>query len=81
MFWKIGLVASELKQWLPELSPESLVFLSHKDCDITSILSKAFNTHEPTIVINAAAYTAVDAAEDDIHQCNLGKWICFGGNC
>ena len=71
-FGSSGLVASELKQWLPELSPDSLVFLSHKDCDITSeaALSKAFNTHEPTIVINAAAYTAVDDAEDNIHLAN-----------
>ena len=64
-FGSTGLVASELKQWLPELSPESLVFLSHKDHDITSDsnLKLAFETHEPSIVINVAAFTAVDDAE------------------
>ena len=71
-FGSTGLVASELKQWLPELSPESLVFLSHKDCDITSDsnLKLAFETHEPSIVINAAAFTAVDDAEGAVNKAN-----------
>ncbi len=41
------------------------VGLSHRDCDITdpAQVEAAFQTHRPELVINAAAYTAVDHAE------------------
>ncbi|WP_405224961.1 dTDP-4-dehydrorhamnose reductase [Dokdonia sp. Asnod1-B02] len=49
------------------------VFLSRKDFDITSRdnISSVFDTHQPDVVINTAAYTAVDAAEDDKDQAFL----------
>jgi dTDP-4-dehydrorhamnose reductase len=42
-----------------------LVPLSKSDCDITDhdALSNAFATHRPTLAINAAAFTNVDACE------------------
>jgi dTDP-4-dehydrorhamnose reductase len=42
-----------------------VIGLSHSDCDITvrAQVETAIQTHRPELVINAAAYTAVDAAE------------------
>ena len=44
-----------------------VVGLSRAELDITSAadVADAITTHRPEVVINAAAYTAVDAAEDD----------------
>lgn len=44
-----------------------LVALGRGECDITSevSLSKAMQLHSPDVVINAAAYTAVDRAESE----------------
>ena len=80
-FGKSGLVASELQQWLPELNSDELKFLSRQDCDITnaSQVESAINEFKPSHVINAAAYTAVDAAEDDTHQCNLVNGFALEG--
>ena len=42
-----------------------IIGLSHRDCDITvrAQVEAAIQTHRPELVINAAAYTAVDNAE------------------
>jgi dTDP-4-dehydrorhamnose reductase len=42
-----------------------VVGLNHRECDITdrAAVDRAMATHRPDVVINAAAYTAVDAAE------------------
>jgi dTDP-4-dehydrorhamnose reductase len=42
-----------------------VIGLGHRDCDITdpAQVDAAIATHRPDLVINAAAYTAVDAAE------------------
>ena len=47
------------------------VGLGSKDCDITSFeaLEKTFNEIKPDAVIHCAAYTRVDAAEDDVERC------------
>ena len=44
-----------------------VIGLSHPDCDITdpAQVEAAFQSHRPELVINAAAYTAVDDAEND----------------
>jgi dTDP-4-dehydrorhamnose reductase len=46
-----------------------VVGLSHRDCDITdrAQVSAAIKTYRPELVINAAAYTAVDDAESGSH--------------
>ena len=66
-FGKQGQVAMALQQYLVELNPEALLFLSRMDCDITheSQVSRAINQFKPTHIINAVAYTQVDACEDD----------------
>jgi len=48
-------------------SPYRLIPLTRADLDIDNAVAieKAFNTHTPQIVINAAAYTAVDKAEHE----------------
>lgn len=44
-----------------------VVGLSHRDCDISdwAQVDAAMRAHRPELVVNAAAYTAVDAAESD----------------
>lgn len=43
-----------------------IILLRRKDCDVTSFESilQAVSLHEPDVILNAAAYTAVDDAED-----------------
>jgi dTDP-4-dehydrorhamnose reductase len=49
------------------LAGEAVIGLDYPDIDITDMESvqRAISTADPQIVINAAAYTAVDAAEED----------------
>jgi dTDP-4-dehydrorhamnose reductase len=48
-------------------APRDLIALRHSDCDIRdrAMVVSAVGRHRPSLVINAAAYTAVDAAEAD----------------
>lgn len=48
----------------------SLIFLSAQEANITDplALAKVFEQHDPEVVINCAAYTAVDLAEDELEQ-------------
>lgn len=51
-----------------KLYPElTLVFATKHELDITETLSidKAIQVHQPDVIVNTAAYTAVDAAEND----------------
>ncbi len=43
-----------------------VVYLGRSDCDLSneSLITKVLNKFQPQIIINAAAYTAVDKAED-----------------
>ncbi|WP_394200826.1 dTDP-4-dehydrorhamnose reductase [Shewanella waksmanii] len=63
---KGGQLATELQATLP--SQFELVSLDSSTLDITdlSALEQAVTTYQPTIIINAAAYTAVDKAESDV---------------
>ena len=58
-----GQLGVELLRTAP--SNFQVVGLSHRDCDIADAaqVEAAIQTHRPELVINAAAYTAVDAAE------------------
>lgn len=62
VFGKTGQVATELAALRPQA-----VFLSRSDVDLTDAeaCAAAITAHAPTAVINAAAYTAVDKAEDE----------------
>jgi len=57
-----GQIAWDIKQQHPQA-----ICLSKKDCDITSKqqILEQLDKHQPTIVINTAAYTAVDKAETE----------------
>src|SRR5579872_2354686 len=61
-----GQVGWELTQQ-PASTPMILIPVKHSECDITSEkeVEQLFEHHRPDIVINAAAYTAVDKAESD----------------
>jgi dTDP-4-dehydrorhamnose reductase len=62
VFGQTGQVATELARRAPEA-----VFLGREQADLASPVSgaNAIRTHVPDVVINAAAYTAVDRAEDE----------------
>jgi len=62
VFGKTGQVATELARRAPEA-----VFLGRDDADLTdpAACAAAIAHHAPDAVINAAAYTAVDRAEDE----------------
>ena len=49
----------------------ALLPLSHQALDVTDhrAVQKAIVTHQPSVVINAAAYTAVDKAESEPERC------------
>ena len=53
-------------------APETLTVqgLSRQQCDVAddAALARAIKDADPHVVINAAAYTAVDAAEDEPRQ-------------
>ncbi|HKL69072.1 dTDP-4-dehydrorhamnose reductase [Salibaculum sp.] len=62
VFGKSGQIATELARRAP-----GAVFLGRKDADLCDPegCAAAIHAHAPNAVINAAAYTAVDHAEDD----------------
>lgn len=49
----------------------ALVALDSAECDISSLsaVERAMNAHAPQVIINCAAYTAVDKAETDRDRC------------
>jgi len=59
-----GQLASHLVELLAE---ESVLALGRAELDVTDALEvrRVVDAHHPDVVINAAAYTAVDAAEED----------------
>jgi dTDP-4-dehydrorhamnose reductase len=68
VFGRDGQVGRALQVCLKDLKVPA-VFLGRADCDLTneSSIVEVFNRYQPQVIINAAAYTAVDKAE------NLGE--------
>ena len=68
VFGKNGQVARSLA---PRLQHHDVVFQSSADTDlaVTGAATRAIETHAPSIVINAAAYTKVDLAEEETSLC------------
>lgn len=66
-----GMVGSDLRDELTSRG-EDVVAFARADFDITDqrIVSSVIREHRPTIIINCAAYTKVDAAEDDERMAN-----------
>jgi dTDP-4-dehydrorhamnose reductase len=68
LFGASGQVGTELRRlW----KGGGLVAMTRADCDIRepSALRTAIHNADPDLILNAAAYTAVDQAETDIEQC------------
>ncbi len=65
VFGKDGQVGKALQTCLKDLKV-SAIFLGRSDCDLSNELSirEVLNRYQPQVIINAAAYTAVDKAED-----------------
>ena len=65
IFGGTGQVGGALQLTVPDWA--EIVALERADCDIgdASAITSAMSAHTPVLVINAAAYTAVDAAEHD----------------
>jgi dTDP-4-dehydrorhamnose reductase len=65
VFGRDGQVGKALQTCLKDLKV-TVVFLGRSDCDLSSELSitDVLNRYQPQVIINAAAYTAVDKAED-----------------
>ena len=64
--------AGQLSYELVRILGDNTVCLGPEDTDITSeeVLTKTLNALAPEVIINAAAYTAVDKAEDDLALCH-----------
>src|SRR6056300_680510 len=50
-----------------ELTEHELISLTRQDCDLTNLdhIKKVIDYHQPELIINPAAYTKVDQAEDE----------------
>jgi len=66
VFGKTGQVATEL-QTLAGSQPQDMIFLGRDQADLSDPAAcvAAIHAHAPSAVINAAAYTAVDKAEEE----------------
>ena len=65
VFGRDGQVGKALQACLKDLKAP-VVFLGRSECDLSSeaSITQVLNRYQPQIIINAAAYTAVDQAED-----------------
>ena len=65
VFGRDGQVGQALQICLKDLKAP-VVFLGRSDCDLSSesSIAQVLNRYQPQVIINAAAYTAVDKAED-----------------
>ena len=50
-----------------ELTEYELICLTRKDCDLTNLdqIRQVIDQHQPDLIMNPAAYTKVDQAEDE----------------
>ena len=50
-----------------EMTDHELIGLTRQDCDLTNLdqISQVIDQHQPNLIINPAAYTKVDQAEDE----------------
>jgi dTDP-4-dehydrorhamnose reductase len=71
IFGRDGQVGRALQACLKDLKVPA-VFLGRADCDLTSesSIAEVLNRYQPQVIINAAAYTAVDKAEN-LGECEI----------
>jgi len=71
VFGKDGQVGKALREML--VIQQNVTFIGRDECDLTSEdqIKATLQKSQPQIVINAAAYTAVDKAETEIDQAQL----------
>jgi dTDP-4-dehydrorhamnose reductase len=69
VFGRDGQIGRALQVCLKDLKTP-VVFLGHSDCDLSNEVSirDVLNRYQPQVIINAAAYTAVDKAESADQQ-------------
>jgi dTDP-4-dehydrorhamnose reductase len=70
---KNGQLGYALQEALAPLG--ELIALGRSECDMTDLnaVAQAVQTHQPNVIVNAAAYTAVDKAETDQVNCYLAN--------
>ncbi len=70
---KNGQLGYELAKQLPAIA--EVVALGREELDLTDLnaVAQVVQTHQPNVIINAAAYTAVDKAETDQVNCYLAN--------
>ena len=66
LFGATGQVGSELVKTLQALGPVIALGRGHADFSEPESLRALVRMHQPRIIVNAAAYTAVDRAEDEL---------------
>lgn len=61
----------QLGQSLAKVAPEDVILIEASDVDITNFkdVMNSLVQHVPDVVVNCAAYTAVDKAEEDVNTC------------
>lgn len=61
----------QLGQSLAKVVPEDVILIEASDVDITNFkdVMNSLVQHVPDVVVNCAAYTAVDKAEEDVNTC------------
>jgi dTDP-4-dehydrorhamnose reductase len=66
VFGRDGQVSRALQVFLKDLKVP-VVFLGRSDCDLSNelVIREVLNRYQPQVIINAAAYTAVDKAESE----------------
>ncbi len=66
VFGKDGQVGKGLQNCLKDLKAP-VIFLGRSDCDLSteSSIAEVLNRYQPQVIINAAAYTAVDKAQSE----------------
>ena len=69
---KNGQVGSCLVSQLSDIPSIEFLALGRDELDITNAeqVSKIVNEYKPNVIINAAAYTAVDKAESEVELAN-----------
>ena len=78
VFGKDGQVGKAFQEKL--VNRANVIFIGRNECDLASTdqIKTTLQKHEPQIIINAAAYTAVDKAETEIGQAQLINAIAPG---